>query len=78
MEDQFANLSSYERRVIDYITQHGGISSKEAVEDLGNGRLSGTIHNLRKKGYNIQTLRIDTENRYGEPTWYGRYVFGHD
>lgn len=77
MTESAIKLSGHEQRVIDYITQHGGISSKEAMEELGDSRLASTVKRLRDKGHNIQTLRIDTINRFGEPTWYGRYVFGH-
>lgn len=67
-------LSNKQRRALSYIRENGSISSKQAQEDLGDGRLSDTIKHLRDKGYNIVTLRIDTVNRYGEPTWYGKYV----
>lgn len=67
-------LSNKEFRVLDYLNKHGSIDSDQARADLGDARLSETIRQLRCKGYNIETLRIDTVNRYGEPTWYGRYV----
>lgn len=68
------SLSNKETRVLQYIDQHGSISSKEAVDHLGDGRLSETILQLRRKGFNIETVRVDSTNRYGEPCWYGRYI----
>lgn len=69
-------LTKREERVVDYMKQNKSISAQEAETHLHNHRLAATIEILRnKKGYNIDTLRIDTTNAYGEPTWYGRYVF---
>lgn len=71
-----ATLTAVQKRVIDYMTEHGSISAKEAEDHLHNHRLASTIEVLRnKKGYAIDTLRIDVTNVYGESTWYGRYVF---
>lgn len=75
MTTPLVKLTARQKRVVDYMNEHGGISSKEAMEHLGNARLSGTILSLRRKGLEINTLHIDTTNRYGEPTWYGKYVF---
>lgn len=70
-----SKLTSVQKRVVDYMEEHGSISAKEAEEHLHNHRLSSTIEVLRnKKGYSIQTIRVDITNVYGEPTWYGKYV----
>lgn len=71
-------LSKKEKRCLDYMHEHESIDQDRARRDLGDARLSQTILQLRQKGYNINTLRIDTTNRYGEPTWYGKYVFAND
>lgn len=71
-------LSSKEARALAYMQDHGSISNKEALEQIGDGRLSNTIMGLRRKGYDIDCLRIDIQNRYGEPTWYGKYVFSQN
>ena len=67
-------LSNKEQRALAYIQAHGSISNKQALEELGDGRLSETILQLIEKGFNIETVRVDIENRYGEPTWYGKYI----
>lgn len=71
-------LSNKQKRVLDYMHEHGSISSKQALEEIGDGRLSNTIMGLRQKGYDIDCLRIDIQNRYGEATWYGKYVFSNN
>lgn len=71
-------LSNREQRVVDYMKKNKSITAQEAETHLHNHRLAATIEVLRnKKGYDIDTLRIDTTNVYGEPTWYGKYVFSN-
>ena len=69
-------LSPKEQRCLDYMNAHGSITAKEAESQLSDHRLAMSIKGLRDKGYNIDCLRMDTTNKYGEPTWYGKYVFG--
>lgn len=70
-----SKLTAVQKRVVDYMREHGSISAKEAEVHLHNHRLSSTIEVLRKrKGYDIDTVRVDITNVYGEPTWYGKYI----
>lgn len=69
------NLTSKQIRVLNYIHNNGGVTPKEAETNLSDHRLAGTVFNLRRKGFDIDTLRMDTTNKYGEPTWYAKYVF---
>lgn len=69
-------LTTVQNRVISYMELHGSISPKEAEKYLHNHRLASTIEVLRnKRGYDIDTIRVDVTNVFGEPTWYGKYVF---
>ena len=61
-------------RILAYMRNHGSITSMDAYKDLGITRLSARIKELRDMGYNIVTLMIDSENRYGEAVRYGKYV----
>ncbi len=61
-------------RIIAYMKAHNGITSMDAFRDLGITRLSARIKELRDMGYNIVTLMIDSENRYGEAVSYGKYI----
>jgi hypothetical protein len=51
-------------RLLKYLNDHGSISSLEAITDLGNTRLSVTIFNLRKDGYNIVSDTQDVPTRW--------------
>lgn len=64
---------THKERTLDYINKFGSISSLEAFKDLGNTRLSATIFNLRKDGYNIKSKTETSLNRFGEKTTYFRY-----
>jgi len=68
------SLSPKEARALDYLRRHGSITQDEAREALGDSRLAVSIMGLRRKGYEIPCIRIDIQNRYGEPTWYGEYI----
>jgi len=61
-------------RIINYMKLHGGITSMDAFKDLGETRLSARIFELRKLGYDISTIEIESINRYGEAVRYGKYV----
>ena len=40
-------------QILDYIKTHGSITSLEAFREIGCTRLSGRIHDLRRRGYKI-------------------------
>lgn len=61
-------------RIIAYMKVHNGITSMDAFRDLGITRLSARVKELRDMGYDIVTLMIDSENRYGEAVRYGKYI----
>lgn len=64
---------THQQRVIEYMKEFGSITSLDAVMDLGNIRLSGTIMALREKGYGINTVMEKSKNRWGKDTTYARY-----
>lgn len=59
--------------ILQYILEHGSITDREAVIDLGVGRLASRICELRKDGYDIISEREKGKNRYGKITYYARY-----
>lgn len=61
-------------RIIEYMKEHGGITSQDAFKHLGITRLSARIKELRELGYKIDTIMVDSFNRYGEPVRYAKYV----
>ena len=60
-------------RVIDYIKQFGSISTLEAFNDLGIARLASRIYDLKKQGYDFNSVIKSRKNRYGEPTHFTVY-----
>lgn len=69
-------LTKSQRRVFDYMTENGSISSLDAFLDLGETRLSARIFELKKKGVNIHKDNITVKNRHGESRRVCRYKIG--
>lgn len=67
-------------RIIDYMTEFGGITQLEALRDLGCMRLASRISDLRRKGHIIVSERVAVKNRFGEVSYIKRYRLGesHD
>ncbi len=61
-------------RVLQYIQDFGSITSWEAYRDLGITQLGARIFELKKRGYNFNTERVNTENRYGDRTHFDKYT----
>ena len=61
--------------LVNYMAENGSITSKEAFEKFGITRLAACIFDLRKMGYNIETIMLETMTRFGEPTKYAKYVY---
>lgn len=59
--------------VLDWLKTHTSISSMEAIENFGATRLSAIIFNLKKRGYNIETVMCDGRDRFGNQTRFARY-----
>lgn len=62
-------------RILNYILQHGSITTWEAFERLGCTRLSEYIRQLRLD-YNITDTTISKVNRYGEKVYFKKYMLG--
>ena len=59
--------------VLDWLKTHESISSMEAIENFGATRLSAIIFNLRKRGYDIETVICDGRDRFGRRVQFARY-----
>ena len=53
-------------RVYEYLTEHGTITSLEAITELGVTRLASRINDLKRMGHNITGQMITVKNRFGE------------
>ena len=67
-----------EQRVLDYIREHGSITSMQAFTDLKITRLSARIFNLRARGFNIENVSHTYKNGQGTTTTYTEYVLIED
>lgn len=59
--------------VLDWLKTNASISSMEAIQNFGATRLSAIIFNLKRKGYNIETVWCDGHNRFGRHVRFARY-----
>lgn len=59
--------------VLDWLKTHASISSMEAIQSFGATRLSAIIFDLRKRGYNIETVRCEGTDRFGNKMTFARY-----
>jgi hypothetical protein len=59
--------------VLDYMTEHQGITSKQANDDLGITRLSAVVYQLKKMGCKIETEIKTGIDRRGQRTWWKVY-----
>ena len=69
-------LTKREKRVFDYMTEFGSITTIQAFTDLGESRLSGAIFALKEKGVNISSKMKSVTNRYGEKRMIKEYQIG--
>ena len=66
------------KAVLDWLKTHASISSMEAVQNFGATRLSVIIFNLRKRGYNIETVKCEGTDRFGNKMTFARYYLRDD
>lgn len=68
-------MTPKEERLLAYLKKNKkGITSLDAINKLGETRLSATIYLLRQRGLQILDTYESSQNRYGENTRFKRYV----
>ena len=60
--------------ILEHLRTHKWLTSKEAFEKYGITRLAAAIHDLRDKGYHIETVMVEGTTRFGETCQYARYI----
>lgn len=60
--------------VLKHLRDNGSITSMDAIERYGATRLSAIIFNLRRRGYDIETVTMAMTDRYGHAVNYAKYV----
>lgn len=57
--------ASQSLQVLEYIKEHGSITSLDAIRAIGCTRLSGRIYDLKKMGYDIDKTMQEVPTRDG-------------
>lgn len=61
--------------VLKHLKEKGNITSWEAIQMYGATRLSAIIFNLKDRGYLIDSVRMESEDRYGNISRYAKYIY---
>lgn len=61
--------------IVEYLKEHGSITTHEAFFDLGISRLASRIHDLTEAGYSFKKESVKVTTRYGDKTYVTRYRF---
>lgn len=63
------------QKIRQHLVTQGTITSMEAIKLYGCTRLADRIFQLRKKGWDIQTITCEGVTRYGDTCKYAKYRF---
>lgn len=67
-------MDTQNQKILKYLQTHKrGITTLDAFTKLGITRLSGRIHELRRAGYDIETVDTMAKNRDGKVVRFGTY-----
>lgn len=69
-------MNTQKQRIREYIREHGSITPRQAMDELGVMRLAARISELIKDGDTITTEVVTDKNRYGQVVRYARYRRG--
>ncbi len=61
-------------KLLAWFADHDSITSYQAFQEMFMTRLSAIIFELKKMGYEFNTERIVTVNRFGEKKWFAKYT----
>ncbi len=60
-------------RVLQFIKEHGSITSWQAYAELGCTQLATRISELKERGYAFEKPTVKDKNRYGDKIHYDLY-----
>ena len=63
-------------KILDYCDKHGSITVREAFDKLNINSPTKRISELRKAGYDVQTITESKSKDNGETVRYTRYFIG--
>lgn len=78
MEGKEMEKRNKTKEVLKHLKEKGSITSWEAIQFYGATRLSAIIFNLRKRGYNIDSLMVEKMDRFGNESRYAKYILRED
>lgn len=55
-----------EEKVVEYMRKHGGITTREAMIELGVARLASRIYDLTRRGVKIHRESVTVDTRDGK------------
>ena len=58
-----------------HLKTHGNITSYEAIKEYGATRLSAIIFNHRKNGYEIDSIPVKKQTRFGRSVSIAKYIY---
>lgn len=67
---------SQTKQILEYIKEHGSITTLDAFTDIGCARLSARIADLRSEGVDIVSEQVAVKNRHGKTCHVARYSLG--
>ena len=67
------HLPNQNKRIIEYMAQHGGITQLDALKHCGVMRLASRISDLRMRGHSIDSEMVTVKNQFGEECRIKRY-----
>ena len=76
-EKNVNNKTNKTEEVLKHLKEYGSITSLEAIEKYSATRLSAIIFNLKKRGYNIETIMLPFTDKYGTKSMYGKYILNN-
>lgn len=66
-------MTTQNDRILQHMMDYGSINPKIALEWYGVMRLGARIYDLKKQGYDIETVSTKSKNRFGEPVRFAAY-----
>ena len=71
-----SNYKTQKEIVLQYLKDHGSITSKECMDKLDICDLQKAIQLLREENYGIKDKWIKKINKYGKPIKFKKYMLG--
>ena len=73
-----SNYTTQKEIVLQYLQEHGSITSKECMNKLDICDLQKAIQLLREENYDIKDKWIKRINKYGKPIKFKKYMLGEE